>query len=571
MSENVVVAAPAGEPGTPPGGQGRRRRLQQHTRHYLRSLGQLGVAMALLFFLWSLSPSLLPRSWVIQGAISGVAAAGGYGFGVGLSWAARHLHVPAPSAQWRRWLWWAIGLVALITIPVLLWLASSWQRDIRRLVHEPAGPRVQYLGVFVITALVAMALIGIVRLAHDIFALLTERVLRFLPRLIARVIAAVAVVALAVGIVTGVLYDSFIKIANKTYSAGDRGNKPGVSRPTAPERSGSPASLAPWSTLGKEGRAFVDSGPTPTQITGLTGRPAVEPIRVFVGMKSAPGLRAEAHLVLRELQRTGAFTREVLGLATPTGSGWVDSTLTDPLEYMFDGSSAVATMQYSYLPSYLSFVTDKDTAENAGRLLFDTIHDYWATLPADHRPRLVVYGESLGAYGGLSAFSSVSDLTTRTSGAVFAGTPNFTALWTDITTARRKGSPERLPVYGNGQTVRFAASAKGLYEPDGTLSHPKVVFLQHASDPIVWWSPSLIWTEPDWLRQPRGSDVVSQTHWYPFVTFWQVTCDMIVATAAPRGHGHRYGPETPTAWRAILHPPHWTDADTSALTALESQ
>lgn len=570
MTENAAVGAHAGTGATALRVPDRPRRFH-HTRHYLRSLSQFGVAMALLFLLWSLSPSLLPRSWIVQGAISGVAAAGGYGFGVMISWAARHLHVPPPSAVWRQRLWWAIALAALITVPVLLWLASSWQRDIRHLVHEPAGPRVQYLGVLAITALVAMALIGIMRLAHDIFALLAERVLRFLPPLIARVIAAVAVVALAFGLVTGVIYDSFIKVANKTYSAGDRGNKPGVvSPPIAPERSGSSASLAPWSTLGKEGRAFVDSGPTPAQITQLTGRPAVEPIRVFVGLKSAPGLQAEAQLVLRELKRTGAFHREVLGLATPTGSGWVDPTLTDPLEYMFGGSSAVATMQYSYLPSYLSFLTDKNTAEQAGRLLFDTIHDYWTTLPPDHRPRLVVYGESLGAYGGLSAFSRVSDLTARTSGAVFAGTPNFTALWTDITSARRKGSPERLPVYGNGQTVRFAASAKGLYEPDGTLSHPKVVFLQHGSDPIVWWSPSLIWTEPDWLRQQRGSDVVSQTHWYPFVTFWQVTCDMIVSTAAPRGHGHRYGPEIPTAWRAILRPPRWTDANTSALTALES-
>ena len=564
MTRDVVDTAETGEPAPPP-------RLR-HTRHYLRGLSQIGVAMALLFFMWSLSPSLLPRSWYIQGAISGVTAAGGYGFGVVISCAGRHLRIPTPSAVWRRRLWWAMGLVALISVAVLLWLASGWQREIRRLVDEPAGPRYQYLGVFLIAVLLAMALIGIVRLGHDIFQLLAQRVLRFLPRPAARLIAAVAVVALAIGLVDGVIYRSFISFANKAYAAADHGNKPGVSKPpSSPERSGSLASLAPWSTLGKEGRAFVVSGPTPAQITQLTGRPAIEPIRVFVGLRSAPGLRAEAQLVLRELKRTGAFSRAVLGVATPTGSGWVDPTLTDPLEYMFDGDSAVATMQYSYLSSYLSFITDKNTAENAGQLLFNTVHDYWATLPAGHRPRLVVYGESLGAYGGLSAFPTVADLTARTDGAVFAGTPNFTRLWDDINAARQKGSPERLPVYGDGQTIRFAASANGLLEPDGTLSHPQAVFLQHASDPIVWWSPSLIWSEPEWLRQQRGSDVITRTHWYPFVTFWQITCDMIVATAAPRGHGHRYGPEIPTAWRAILRPPHWTDADNAALTALSIQ
>jgi uncharacterized membrane protein len=81
------------------------------------------------------------------------------------------------------------------------------------------------------------------------------------------------------------------------------------------------------------------------------------------------------------------------------------------------------------------------------------------------------------------------------------------------------------------------------------------VFLQHASDPIVWWSPELIWREPDWLREARGSDVVKQIQWYPFLTFWQVTCDMIVGVKPPPGHGHHYGPEIPPAWAVILHPP----------------
>ena len=44
-------------------------------------------------------------------------------------------------------------------------------------------------------------------------------------------------------------------------------------------------------------------------------------------------------------------------------------------------------------------------------------------------------------------------------------------------------------------------------------------------------------------------------HWFPFLTFWQVTCDMIVGLGPPPGHGHHYGPEAPTAWADILHPP----------------
>jgi uncharacterized membrane protein len=58
--------------------------------------------------------------------------------------------------------------------------------------------------------------------------------------------------------------------------------------------------------------------------------------------------------------------------------------------------------------------------------------------------------------------------------------------------------------------------------------------------------------------------------WFPFVTFWQVTGDLIVGNQVPSGHGHHYGPEIPTAWAAILHPPGWTDADTTRLSAAQT-
>ena len=273
--------------------------------------------------------------------------------------------------------------------------------------------------------------------------------------------------------------------------------------------------------------------------------------------------------MLAELNRTGAFHRALLAVATATGRGWVDPALVDPLEYMYRGNTAIAAMQYSYLPSWISFLVDQRRARQAGRELFNTIYDYWTTLPTNSRPRLVVLGESLGAYGAESAFSSVADLTTRTSGALFTGPPNSSALWRELTDARTHGSPEWQPISGDGHTVRFAASAADLHQPDGTLLHPKVVYLQHASDPIVWWSTKLAWQPPDWLTEPRGPDVNRQMHWYPLVTFWQVTCDMFAGNGAPPGHGHHYGPEVPTAWAAILNPPDWTSADTTRLTTRE--
>ena len=320
-----------------------------------------------------------------------------------------------------------------------------------------------------------------------------------------------------------------------------------------------------WASLGREGRAFVANGPGADDISKLTGRPAMTPIRVYAGRKSASSLGAEAVLVLDELKRTKAFDRTVLAVATSTGTGWIAPCESGALEYLYDGDSAIASMQYSYFPSWISFLIDRPKAVEAGRDLFNTIYDYWKTLPTDHRPKLVMFGESLGVFGGNAAFADIDDILNRTDAALFIGPPNSTQIWRTLTDSRKPGSLERLPVWGDGTTVRFAASDADLRQPDGTLPHAHVVYLQHASDPIVWWSPNLVFSKPDWLAEPRGVDVIPQVRYYPLVTFWQITCDMIASTAPPAGHGHDYGPEVIDAWVTVLHPPNWTDADTKAL------
>ena len=64
--------------------------------------------------------------------------------------------------------------------------------------------------------------------------------------------------------------------------------------------------------------------------------------------------------------------------------------------------------------------------------------------------------------------------------------------------------------------------------------------MMHPSDPIVWWSPHLIFSQPDWISEPPGKDVLKGMFWMPFVTFWQVTADLPFATGVPAGHGHKY-------------------------------
>jgi len=95
-----------------------------------------------------------------------------------------------------------------------------------------------------------------------------------------------------------------------------------------------------------------------------------------------------------------------------------------------------------------------------------------------------------------------------------------------------------------------------------------VLFLQHASDPIVWYSPDLLTARPDWLREPPGQDRTASMRWYPIVTFWQVGADMTNAASVPFGHGHNYGESLLDGWAAVAPPRGWTPEDTARIRAV---
>jgi uncharacterized membrane protein len=391
---------------------------------------------------------------------------------------------------------------------------------------------------------------------------------RFLPHRMARPLGVLVAGALVVFLLNGVLFQGLVNGANSAFSVKDGETEKGAVEPTAPERSGSPASLIPWADLGLQGRNFVGMGPTPEQLEAFSGRPALEPVRAYAGLASAEDPGDRAALAVRDLQRAGGFDRSVLVVATTTGTGWVDPAASTALEYEFNGDTAMVAMQYSYLPSWLSFLVDQAKARDAGRALFDAVYGVWARLPVESRPKLYVFGESLGTFGGEAAFSGLADIVNRTDGVLWAGPPNFNELWRQLVADRESGSPEWRPVVDDGRTARFADEPGDLKQPAGTWQTPRLAYLQNASDPIVWWTPQLILNHPDWLRGTRGPDVSQSMVWIPFVTFWQVTADLVFAVNVPDGHGHKYSADYADGWADVAQPPGWTDADTQRLREL---
>lgn len=379
------------------------------------------------------------------------------------------------------------------------------------------------------------------------------------------------VVVLVVTLVNGVLYRGFLIGASRVLQPQNSTTRDGVSQPDRAEKSGSPASFAPWATLGFQGRNFVATGPHAAELTRLSGRPAKEPIRVYAGLETADSDQARADVIVRELERTGAFERKLLVIVPTTGTGWINPVSARSIESIYNGDTALVGVQYSYLPSWISFLGDREKSVESGRVLIDTLHDRWSRLPPERRPKLVLYGESLGSLAGQGAFPWLPDIARMDFSAVlWVGPPNESSLWSALVQRRDPRTPEVEPRYDNGSTVRFSqantsADIAEIAKPewDGT----RVLFLQHASDPIVWWSPKLVFARPDWLVEPAGLDRTTSMRWYPIVSFWQVSADMTNASGVPAGHGHNYGDSVLDGWVAVIPPDGWTTVDTERVRA----
>ena len=519
-----------------------------------------GLVVATIFLCFSLLPSLLPRPWWLQGLICGFSIAIGYGIGLALSSLSRlflqkEVSVPRKNIAWR-----ILKIAAPLLTVLFIYLGIQWQNEVRELVGETSIETGYILLMSGMTVLIVFLCIKL------------GRGIRALARKLNKFFAKHVPVRLAVGfglafttfvvyfVVSGLFVSNFYKLADGYYGRRDHTIPEGISQPTSPNRSGSPESLIPWEEIGFQGRGFVGGGPTKQDIESYTKQPAQDPIRLYAGLSSAETAEERAQLIVDELRRTNAFDRKVLVIATATGTGWLDPPVVDALEYLHGGDTAIVYQQYSYLPSWISFLVDKDRAREAGRVLYDTVIDEWSKLPEDDRPKLLAYGLSLGSFGSQEAFSGINDIRRSVDGALYAGSPNDSEVWRKTTDNRDAGSPEWQPIYKNGESVRFASTREDMLRDQSSWTDDtRILFLQHANDPVVWFSFYLIFNKPDWLNETRGRGVSPNTRYFPIITFLQVTLDQAIAASAPVGHGHYYIDTPVYAWAAVYAPEGWTD------------
>lgn len=535
-----------------------------------RSFSAGGLLLGVLFFAASLTPTLLPRSFLTQGLLSGCALATGYGIGVFGGWLWTYMELGPIKSRFVQLAYLAAAAVCAIVAVISLWQAAQWQNSIRQLMELEPIDTAHPFAVGLIALTTFAVVIALARLFRLTFRFVANRVNRFLPGRVSNVIGVVAAIAAFWLIINGVLFRTALQIADASFQEYDALIEPETAPPADPLKTGSSASLLAWDKLGRQGRAFITSGPSREAISAFSTKKALEPLRVYVGLRSADTTERRAKLALEELKRIGGFERSVLIVVTPTGTGWVDPSAMDALEYLHHGDVASVALQYSYLASWLYLLADPGYGADVARALFKEIYDYWVTLPRDRRPRLYLYGLSLGAMNSEQSTDLIEVMNDPFAGALWSGPTYSSRLWRWLTDRRNPGSPAWLPRFRDGSLVRFMNQHGEAPDPtsarNATWGPMRVVYLQYASDAVTFFDYRSLYREPDWMRPPRGPDVSPQLRWYPVVSLLQLALDMFVATSAPMGFGHVYAPaHYVDAWVEVTDVRDWSAEDIARL------
>lgn len=344
--------------------------------------------------------------------------------------------------------------------------------------------------------------------------------------------------------------------------ANEKMERPFSTPPASPLMSGSSESLSPFAELGQQGRRYVSEAVTRESIEEVLGESAAaEPIRTFVGFNTAPLYSTgRAELALAELDRTSAFDRRYLLLVSPTGTGWVDQTVVAAAEYLARGDIATCSIQYGRFPSFLC-VQKVGLGKTQFRLLLWGIRERLAERSPERRPKVLAFGESLGAW-------TVSDV------AMSQGIGGFDHYGIDR--ALRMGLPALAKWSRNGMTSGSSdlvpQGTVGVFDrheqladlDDAAQERLRAVILSHDNDPIAAVRPELAIQRPAWWRDERGRNVSERMDWIPFVTFWQVAIDaanaMVTVPGEFRSFGHDYRADTTRFVRDAFHMPTTTEA-----------
>ena len=446
--------------------------------------------------------------------------------------------VTAGRSKRLRWLPPVIPAASALAGATELWRRSRDKRDADLPPSTvPAKPlKALGIGAGVSIALSAMGLAE--RAAADGIARLAARVVP-VDDAVLRPLGHAATLAAFVYATRALVEQAFGRIESKETSVEAAFDIP----PPNPLVSGSYDSHVRFDTLSRQGGRFVWTVTPPRKIAELMGEGDVKaPIRVYVGLGSADTEEGRVALVLDELERTGAFERSWLLVDSPTGTGYVNYAAVNALEVLARGDCAAVAMQYAARPSVLSLDRVKE-GRRQSRLLLDALHARLEQIPEDRRPRLVLFGESLGAWSSQDPFVDRGTAGLDATGvdrAIWIGTPHFSK-WKEQVLRDDRSDVDHTTLGVFNDIDEWHALG-----PDACESI-RYVMITHHNDGVALFGPELAIQAPEWLGPPdsRPSGVPKGMRWVPGATFFQVLVDMknsatvVPGQFAATGHDYR--------------------------------
>ncbi|MGE5135143.1 MAG: alpha/beta-hydrolase family protein [Gemmatimonadota bacterium] len=402
----------------------------------------------------------------------------------------------------------------------------------------PSVTRSLLLGAAVSTGLHGMA-VAEGRFARDLAAGLR----RMTPG--AAAVAGPAAHAAALGVVAAGLGAAMEYLNRRAETGGSAIDAAYTTPPDTITVSGGPASAITWPTLSREGVRFVNLALTREEIAEVTGVPpgrVKAPVRAFAGLASGSNVDVRVDLVMEDLARLGGFERSVLCVVSPTGSGYVNYVAVEAIEYLTRGDCATVALQYSLRPSFLS-LDRVAMGREQNRALLHALHWRVRGIPKDRRPRLIAFGESLGAHTLQDAFlhEGVSGLhRVGIDRALFLGTP-AQSKW-----ARQwRLDPDRADP--GSEVAEVASYQEWLALTPAERGRLRYLLLSHHEDPITRFEPALLIQQPGWLgpAATRPPGISPMATWFPLTTFVLTlvdvknAMDVVPGRFFARGHDYR--------------------------------
>ena len=284
------------------------KRLHQKLRAYLQKFNYIGIVFAVIFYCFSMLPSLLPRPALYQGIISGISILIGYAIGVGISSLSRWLlqrelvTVNVKNIAWR-----VLIISGLLLVFVFALMGGRWQDQVHQLVGEQPNGDAHAVLILLLGMVTFIILLAAARLLRQLTRIVNRQFAKVLPHRIAVSLGVLAIIMIFGWLTSGLFLKTFVATANRIYSSKNNTTPDGVMPTNSQLRSGGPNSVVAWDTLGYQGQSFIGTGPTQQQIADYSNTAALEPIRVYAGINSAPTAQARANLALRQrLERVGS-------------------------------------------------------------------------------------------------------------------------------------------------------------------------------------------------------------------------------------------------------------------------